>query len=879
MPLKKVILKPGVNKENTRYTTEGGWYECDKVRFRQGTPEKIGGWQQISAYTYLGTCRSLSTWDSLGGVNYIGVGTNLKFYIVSGGVYDNITPLRSVQMGLSGPFAATVGSTTITVTDTAHGAVDGDFVNFLGAKALSTQAFTRSTATNFILSTALAQNTPVILTSSNLITLSGVAIAGTAGQFTCAAASSTLAIGQTLTISGTFGGTGSIAGYSNPTTYYIIATNGSTTFTLSATSGGGAIVTTAGTPIGLTYTIDLGASSLPTGLTDNVQYYINVVSGTTVNFTNVPSGAAISTSSAGAGTFALYVNSGITGEVLNQSFQVSNVTTNTYTITSPVAAGVYDVGNGGSPVNAYYEIPAGQDSAQPLTGWGAGPWGYGAWGVGTASVSPLRLWSQANFGQDLVFAYRGGPMYYFNTTIGPLPITTSIDIPTSVLTLSFGSLSNTMAVVLRTTGTLPTGLTSGTVYYVTASTGTSTFKLATTFANALAGTFITLSGTQTGVSTVSPAGIPVTSLGGASSVPALVNFVMVSDANRFTLAFGASAYGSADTTIDTMLIRWSDQESVVEWAPSATNQAGFVRLSHGSEIRTAVQARQEIVVFTNSSVYSLQYLGPPYVWGSQLLGDNISIAGINTAVIASGVVYWMGIDKFYKYDGRIQTLRCDLRQHVFQDINLQQQAQFFSGTNEGFNEVWWFYCSSGAVVLDRYVIYNYAEDIWYYGTLGRTAWLDSGINEYPIGATYSNNLVYHEYGVDDNTTETPVAIESYITSSEFDIDDGHNFGFVWRMLPDITFRGSSSASPQVTMTLKPLQNSGSGYNTPESEGGVSFGTVTRTATVPVEQFTQYVYIRVRGRQMAFKIEGNQLGLQWQLGAPRIDIKPDGRRGA
>jgi hypothetical protein len=292
-----------------------------------------------------------------------------------------------------------------------------------------------------------------------------------------------------------------------------------------------------------------------------------------------------------------------------------------------------------------------------------------------------------------------------------------------------------------------------------------------------------------------------------------------------------------------------------------------------------VQTRQEIVVFTDTSLYSLQYLGAPYIWGTQLLGDNISIAGYNTAIIASGVVYWMGVDKFYKYDGRTQTLRCDLRQYIYGDINLEQQSQFFAGTNEGFNEVWWFYCSSGSTTIDKYVVYNYFEDVWYYGTMGRTAWLDSGLINYPIAATYSNNIVFHEDGVDDNTTGTPVAIDSYITSSEFDVGDGHNFGFVWRIVPDITFRGSSATSPQVTMSLLPLQSSGSGYNNPRSEGGVDYGTVTRTAVVPVEAFTQYVYIRVRGRQMSFKVQGTQLGLQWQLGAPRIDIKPDGRRGS
>jgi hypothetical protein len=357
--------------------------------------------------------------------------------------------------------------------------------------------------------------------------------------------------------------------------------------------------------------------------------------------------------------------------------------------------------------------------------------------------------------------------------------------------------------------------------------------------------------------------------------------MMVSDISRFTIAFGCNPIGETD--IDPMLIRWTDQESVVNWTPAVTNQAGGQRLSHGSEIVTAVQARQEIVVFTDTSVYAMQYLGPPYVWGFQLLGDNISIISPNTAIIASGVVYWMGVDKFYKYDGRTQTLRCDLRQYIYSDINLDQSDQFFCGTNEGFNEVWWFYCSAGTdaspnTVIDKYVVYNYQEDIWMYGTIARTAWVDSGLNNYPIAATYSNNLVYHENGVDDNTSGTAAPIDAYITSSEFDIGDGHSFGFIWRLIPDVTFRGSTSANPQVTMSLKPLQNSGSGYNVPESEGGSNYAAVARTAEVPIEQFTGQVLIRVRGRQLSFKIESVDLGVQWQLGAPRIDIKPDGRRG-
>ena len=330
-----------------------------------------------------------------------------------------------------------------------------------------------------------------------------------------------------------------------------------------------------------------------------------------------------------------------------------------------------------------------------------------------------------------------------------------------------------------------------------------------------------------------------------------------------------------------MLIRWSDQESVTEWMPSATNQAGSLRLSHGSEIISAIQVRQEVVVFTDSSIYSLQYLGAPTVWGSTLLGDNISIIGPNAMALASGVLYWMGKDKFYKYDGRVNTLRCDLRQYIFSDIDLSQGYQVFAGTNEGFNEVWWFYCAQDETAVSKYVVYNYLEDIWYYGTMARTAWLDIGLRDYPIAATYDNTLVYHENGVDDNTTGTATAMTSYITSSQFDIDDGHNFGFIWRMIPDLTFRGSASGvgydSPQVTMTLTPFRNSGSGPNDPLSTSGSATANVTRIAQVPVEEFTGQVYVRVRGRQLEMKIESTRLGTQWQLGAPRIDIKPDGRR--
>jgi hypothetical protein len=357
-------------------------------------------------------------------------------------------------------------------------------------------------------------------------------------------------------------------------------------------------------------------------------------------------------------------------------------------------------------------------------------------------------------------------------------------------------------------------------------------------------------------------------------VPTVQSAITVSDASRFVLAFGVNDYGSAAQ--DPMLIRWSSQEDPYNWTPDATNQAGSIRLSHGSKIVSVIQTRQEIVVITDASIYSLQYLGPPIVWGTQLLGDNISIAGPNASALASGIVYWMGIDKFYMYDGRVQTLNCDLRRFVFQDINTSQYQQFFASTSEGFNEVWWFYCSSTSSTINRYVVYNYAEKVWYYGTMGRTAWLDSGLRNFPQAATYNYNIVDQESGINNNETAVAAALDAYISSCEFDIGDGNNFGFVWRVLPDLTFQSSTNSpagtAPTVAMTLYGMTNSGSG-TTSNASANVLLGSTYNIT----EEFTGQIYTRVRGRQMIFKVESNQLNTAWQLGAPRIDIRPDGRR--
>ncbi len=570
----------------------------------------------------------------------------------------------------------------------------------------------------------------------------------------------------------------------------------------------------------------------------------------------------------------------MTAAVLNQEFQVTVVDVNTYTITisvTPNATAIAGSPGGGSAVVAAYQLNVGPALAVPLTGWGAGAWNQtgSTWGNTTSTTQfVLRQWNQQNYGEDLVFGPRGGGLYYWDATGGVSTrgvllnslggtVTFTTASPTVVTLTNLLTEGTAVQFSVSSGGTLPTGISAATTYYL--------FNVLGLTANLIdiSGNLINVTGAGSGTFSISL----------LVDVPTVQNYILVSDTSRFIFAFGCNDYGAA--TADPMLIRWSDQDNVREWTPDATNQAGSIRLSRGSEIVTALQTRQEIVVFTDSSVYSVQYLGPPVVWSTQILGDNISIAGQNAAIIASGVIYWMGVDKFYAYDGRVQTLNCDVRRYVFSDFNLDQRAQVFAGTNEAFNEVWWLYCSADASYPDRYVIYNYLERIWYYGTLSRSAWLDSGLSAYPYATTYDSStqtgrLIAHENGINDNTDGTAVALSANISSSEFDINDGHNFGFVWRIIPDITFNNSTNSptnlSPRVTMTLRALYNSGSGQI--DSANGV----VAQGANyVITEEFTGQIFTRVRGRQMIFEISSNQLNTCWQLGAPRIDIKPDGRR--
>ena len=700
MPLMKLTFKPGINRENTRYFTEGGWYEGDKIRFRQGSPEKIGGWTQYSPSKFLGVCRLLWNWITLSNVNLIAAGTNLKFYLTYGNLYFDITPIRVTTTLPNNPFVTVSGSSTVKVNATAHGAVVNDFVTYTGATTVA-------------------------------------------------------------------------------------------------------------------------------GLNLNNQFQItNIIDANSYNFT--ANGIA---------------NTSVPG------------------------------GGGGASVVAAYQLNTGPEIQVPYTGWGSGTWGSGTWGIGSGIKNNLQLWNAYNYGENLLFGPRGGGIYYWvagtnvanvntrgvalNTTGGTVTITNSATTLVPALITSSVTLPNNSSIQLGVTGgSLPTGLSTLTTYYVVNVLGTA-FNLSLT----QGGTPISTSSNGSGTFSISL----------LMDVPLFQNLIQVSDSSNFIIAFGANNYGAV--VQDPMLIRWSDQQNTQVWYTDITNQAGSVRLSHGSQIITAIQTRQEIVVFTDAALYSLQYIGAPYVWGLQLLSESTTIMGPNAATVASGIVYWMGIDKFYIYSGGVaQTLNCDLRRFVFENLNTSQNEQVYCSTVEGFNEVWWFYVSGSGTQINAYVVYNYLEQVWYYGTMGRTAWLDNTLQSNPVAATYNGYLCNQESGIDDYETGVAAPIDAYVSSAEFDISSGDHFSFVWRVLPDVTFENSTSTTPTVVMTLLPMYDSGSGTNNPRSNTVQSYSITANPTT-----FTGQVWTRVRGRQMIFKMESTTLGTTWQLGAPRIDIRPDGRR--
>jgi len=639
MPLSKLQFKPGVNREITSYSNEGGWFDIDNVRFQKGYPEKIGGWQKRSSNSFLGSCRALHPWVSLDRDQYVGVGTNLKYYIDEGGFYNDVTPLRLTTSAGAVTFAATNGSSELTVSHSSHGAVVNDFVTYSGAASLG----------GLITADVLNQE------------------------------------------------------------YYV------------------------------TEVIDTGSYKIK---------------------------------ARAAGTSISYIT--YEGQ-LNPSL---------------VAANGSDTGNGGGSVVGKYQINTGLDIGVSGAGWGAGTWSRGTWGSASSDAivtNTLRLWSHDNFGEDLIMNVRDGGIYYWDET-----------------------------------------------------------------------------------NTLSTRGVDITSLAGSDSAPTVAKQVLVSDRDRHIIAFGCDTEANPGVQ-DPLAIRFSSQESLTDWASTATNTAGELRLGSGSEIVTALETRQQILVFTDTTLYSMQFLGPPFTFGINSLSENITIASPNAAIAVDDSVYWMGRAEFYVYSGAVQRLPCMVRDFVFSDINEEQLDKINAALNTEHSEIWWYYPSENSTEVNRYVVYNYLEQVWYYGSFGRTAWIDRGIFDFPFAANADGYIYEHEIGFDDGTTNPTTPINAYIQSSPIDIGDGEQFMLLRKMIPDVDFRDSTAILPDVNITLD-VKNAPDGtYSKTETDAFV------KTQAAAVDARTEQLYFRLRGRQMRFKIASDDLGVTWRLGSPRLDIRSDGRR--
>jgi hypothetical protein len=752
MPLQKINLRPGLYREGTDYSNEGGWYDGDKVRFRSGQAEKIGGWVQVAVAQFLGLCRALWTWTTLNGQNLIGVGTNLKYYIYNGGTYADITPITQTDILTATPITTTSGSAVLTIFDGVYIPNVGDYVIFAATAAVGG------------ISTTIL-NQEYVITSVD------------------------------------------------PTTdkYTVVA-----------------------------YSSQVTASGLIPGTAYTIQYVGDTV-WTAYGAPNNLLGTVFTATSVGIG-------SGLAGVIVKAS---SGAT-------------------GGGTVTAQYELPIGTNISTINTGWGTGPWSRGAWDSSYTAgfASQLRLWSNDNFGQDLVINPRGGPIFYWQAANGvqtrAVSLQTIAKTTTSAVTTSSFTAGQLTITVANATGIYPGSYFVGTPTNIPAGTYV-------TSAYVIGSTSVPLSAATTGNSS----GTYSFSYS-ATAVPLNANYIICSSIQQFIIAYGTNSYTS--TTNNPMTVRWCDQGNPAQWTPQVTNQSGEFTLTNGSTIIKAQTTRVETLIWTDSCLYTQQYIGYPYVYSFNVLMDNITIISPNAAITVNNVTYWMGRDKFYLYNGVVSTLPCALRQYIFGDINLNQAYQVFAGSNEGFNEVWWFYCSNESNnTVDKYVIYNYVEQCWSYGTMARTAWLQYGIQPYPVAADYNSRLLYHEVGTDDVSTASPQPIVSYITSSTFGIEAGEHFGFVWRMLPDINFNGSSVNNPSIKMTLFGKANSGSAPTTSDVDTVTSLQNYTTFGVYTVQEFTGQVYTRIRARQMAFQIVSDTLGTNWQLGTPRIDVKPAGKR--
>lgn len=630
MPFQKLQFKPGVNRDQTNYTNEGGWYECDKIRFRSGMPEKIGGWLKATSQFMIGSCRQMFGWITSYSDNFLACGTNKKAYIEVGGIFYDITPLRATTPTLTTPvtdncITTTNGSSTVTIVAVGASPVENNYVTISGA-----------TAVGGISATLLNANHKIVT----------------------------------------------------------------------------AINTDA-------FTIVVGANA----------------------------------------------TSGATG--------------------------------GGTAINLSFEINVGNPSVTLGYGWGTSTWNDN-FGWGLSSPVPIDLpqqdWWFDQFDNNLVMNIRNGPIYYWERGTDPNPSISLV----------------TRAVLLSTTS-------------------------------------------------------------GAADVPNKAMQTLVSQNDKHLLAFGCQPYAGLSTDFDPLLIRWASQNEPGMWTPTVTNTAGFLRVGRGSNIVRAIPTRQEILVFTESTLNSLQFTGTNDVFSLQEIGDNLSIIGPRAVTVVNNMTFWMGHDKFYVYSGRVETLPCTLRNYVFNNINFDQADQIISGTNEAWNEIWWMYPSGTSQYNNAYVIYNHLERIWYYGNISRTAWIDSPLREFPQAALTdtTNQISYlynHEYGTNDDT----LPMTAYIQSSDFDLMDGDQYVLTRRIIPDVNFEGSTAANPEANFIIRPRNFPGSAFYANASN-------TQRVIQTTVNQFTEQVFIRARARQVALKVESTALNTQWQLGSPRLDMRPDGKR--
>lgn len=703
MPLVKLQFQPGINRETTSYANDRGWWDCDKVRFRAGLPEKIGGWTRLASTIAYGTIRHLVPWIALDSNQYIGVGTNAKYYIFGSGTFNDITPLRNTPIAGEATFA--VGRTTL------NGAID-------------------------------ATQTTLVLTALTNFPTTGGYIKIDSEEIFYASRSGTTLSGLTRGVNGT-----TAASHAN------LATVSSATLVVTDANHGayaGDFVTYA------------GAASLGGNITAailNQEYQIAEI--------------------IDANSYTVYART---------VASISAITTSTGLNPTLVYSAAGDTGTGGASTSAAYQINGGLDTSISGTGWGAGPWSRGGWGSAATVTVPgaqLRLWGGDNYGEDLIFNVRDGGVYYWNKD------------------LAF------------------------------------------------------------------PRGVALASLSGATYAPRIAKQIIISDNDRHVIAFGCDDEFNPGVQ-DPLLIRFSAQENLTDWQTLPTNTAGSLRVGSGSEIICAVEAKQQILVFTDTSVHAMQYLGPPYTFGISMISSNVSIAGPNAALAVDDAVFWMGNGEFYVYDGVVSQLPCTVKDYVFSNINSDQLPKVVAGLNPMFGEVWWFYPSAGSQENDRYVVFNYLQKLWYYGSMTRTAWTHRNEGQYPLAAGTDSYLYLHEFGNDDGSQNPAVALPAYIESSGQEIGDGDQFAFIWRMIPDLTFR-NSTGTPSATMTIKASNFPGADFSQSDSR------VVQKTASLPVEQFTNQLYTRLRGRSFCFRIDSTQAGVAWRLGAPRVDIRTDGKR--